>query len=220
LPKLIKSKEANVSEKKNKIVETESIINDVRVFVSTAKTTLISLKEKEDKLSKQQFLVRNNKEFDAISGEIKTLKVEHEKLSVKMRTEGVKETNLLSILDGQKGELEYTINELNELHRQFDELSSEQSDDVQDYNKVRKKLRSQISDSLYDRYATIRTRITDAAVPVKRDSCMGCYRQIPQQIIVEMRNQPDRIFQCENCGRILIPDWVEIDEDVIMELAN
>jgi len=217
LPKSIKAKEANVSDIKAKIAETEQIMNDVRVFVATAKSTLVALKEKEDKLAQQQFMVKNNKEFDAISSEIKTLKSEHEKLSVKMRTEGMKETNLLAILEDQKKELEKANSELNELNRQFDEMSAEHSDEVQDYNRIRKKLRTVISEQLYDRYVAIRKRTADAAVPVQKNSCMGCFRQIPPQIIVEMRNQLDRIFQCENCGRLLIPDWVIIDEDELLE---
>jgi len=215
LPKSIKTKEANVSDIKAKIAETEQITNDVRVFVATAKSTLIALKEKEDKLSQQQFLVKNNKQFDAISAEIKTLKDEHEKLAVKMRTEGMKEANLIVICQAQKKELEKSIAELAELNQQFDAMSAEHSDEVQVYNRARKNLRVLISDSLYDRYAAIRKRNNDAAVPVQRFACMGCFRQIPQQIIVEMRNQLDRIFQCENCGRLLIPEWVVVDEDEI-----
>jgi predicted nucleic acid-binding Zn-ribbon protein len=216
LPQSIKTKEANVSDKKAKIAETEDILKDLQVFVATSRATLADMKDKEDKLSKQQFLVRNNKEFDAISGQIITLKSEHEKLSVKMRTEGMKEANLLEILDNQKRELETAQQELDALHKQFDELSAEHSDDIQRYNKVRKELRSEIDDALFDRYATIRRRIPDAAVRVARDSCMGCFRQIPQQIIVEMRNQRNRIFQCENCGRLLIPEWVEFDENELL----
>jgi len=62
LPKAIKKQEATISDKKTKITETESIINDIRTFVSTAKSTLVALKEREDNLAQQQFLVRNNKE--------------------------------------------------------------------------------------------------------------------------------------------------------------
>ncbi|MPN18346.1 hypothetical protein SDC9_165706 [bioreactor metagenome] len=217
LPKAIQKQEANVSDIKNKIAETEQIINDVRVFVATSKSTLVALKTKEDKLSQQQFLVRNNKEFDAITAEVKSLKDEHEKLSVKMRTEGTKEANLNSILETQKQELNTAIEELDKLNHQFDDLTAEHSEDVQIYNRVRKNLRLNISDTLYDKYAIIRTRNQDAAVRLKKSSCAGCYRAIPQQVIVEMRNQVDRIFQCENCGRILIPEWVEFDEDELLD---
>jgi predicted nucleic acid-binding Zn-ribbon protein len=217
LPKMIKIKEAKISEIKNKITETEQIIADVRAFVATSKSTLISLKEKEDKLTEQQFLVRNNKEFDAITAEVASLKIAHEKLSVKMRTEGLKENNLIPILETQKSDLVKATEELNELLRQLDELATEQDEEVQVYNKVRKKLKTEIDENLYDKYAAIRTRLPDAAVEVKSNSCSGCYRSIPPQIIVEMRNQLDRVFQCENCGRILIPEWIEINEDDLLQ---
>ncbi len=213
IPKLIKEKEADISYKKAQIVETENIIKDVKLFVATSKNTLAALKEKETKLAQQQFLVRNNKEFDAISTEIKNIKTEHEKLSVKMRNEGLKENNLEVVLQKQKEELEVLIEELEVLNKQLDELSKEHSDEVQKYNKARKKLRSEINDDTFDRYAAIRKKNNDAAVYVKRGSCNGCYRHIPQQVIIDMRNQHDNLFQCENCGRLLIPDWAEVNED-------
>ena len=206
LPKSIKIKEASISDKKFKISETEDILNDIKVFVSSAKTTLVALKEKEDKLIRQQFLVRNNKEFDAISNEVKALKIEHEKLAIKMRTEGQKENNLIAILEEQKKELETLVEELTILNVQFNSLIEEHSSDIKKYTDTRKILRDRIQDELYSRYATIRKQIPDAAVYVRKSSCMGCYRQIPKQIIVEMRNQTERIFQCEHCGRLLIPD--------------
>ena len=220
IPKQIKNKEADISIKKTQISETESIINDLKVFVSTSKTTLIVLKEKEDKLVQQQFLVRNNKEFEAINNEIKTLRSDHEKLSVKMRTEGQKEVNLYVVLEGQKAELNILVDELAELNKQLDALFKEHSEEVKEYNDIRKKLRKEISDDIFDRYAAIRKRISDAAVYVKKDSCNGCYRQIPQQVMVDMRNQHNRLFQCGNCGRLLLPDWSEVNEEEFLDSLN
>ena len=217
IPKLIKNKEADISYKKAQIIETENIIKDVKVFVTTSKNMLTALKEKENKLAQQQFLVRNNKEFDAISAEIKNIKTEHEKLSVKMRNEGLKESNLDVVLTKQKEELSLLIEELNVLNQQLDELSKEHSDEVGKYNVARKKLRSEINDDIFDRYAAIRRKNNDAAVYVKRGSCNGCYRQIPQQIIIDMRNEHNRLFQCENCGRLLISDWAEVNEDEFLD---
>lgn len=213
IPKEIKNKEADISHKKAQVTETENIINDLKVFVSTSKTTLTALKEKENKLSQQQFLVRNNKEFEAISVEIKNIQTDHEKLSVKMRTEGQKETNLDNILAVQKNELNKLLEDLAELNKQLDELSKEYSDEVKNYTNARKQMRKEIADDMFDRYAAIRKKINDAAVYVRKGVCNGCYRQIPQQVIVDMRNQHNRLFQCENCGRLLIPDWAEVNEE-------
>jgi hypothetical protein len=123
-----------------------------------------------------------------------------------MRTEGQKENNLAAILIDQKQELQVATDELKELHLQFDELLKEHNDEVKDLNSTRKELKKIIDDEIFNRYAAIRKRNSDAAVNVRKDSCMGCYRQIPKQIIVDMRNQIERIFQCEHCGRLLIPD--------------
>ena len=213
IPKLIKNKEADISYKKTQILETENIIKDIKVFVTTSKNILASLKDKEDKLSQQQFLVRNNKEFDAISAEIRNIKMEHEKLSVKMRNEGLKENNLDLVLNKQKEELNSLIEELEVLNSQLYELSKEHSEEVRKYNETRKKLRSDINDDTFDKYAAIRKKNNDAAVYVKKGMCNGCYRQIPQQIIIDMRNQHNRLFQCENCGRLLLSDWAEVNED-------
>ena len=217
LPKAIKIKEAAISDKQTKITESETYLHEIKVFVSAAKTTLIALKEKEDKLSQQQFLVRNNKEFDAISNEIKALKSEHEKLAAKMRTEGQKEVNLISILEDQKKDLSVSCDELKDLQVQFDDLLQEHNAEIKDFNETRKKLKEKIDEEVFNRYAAIRKRIPDAAVDVRRDSCMGCYRQIPQQVIVDMRTQLERIFQCEHCGRLLLPDWVQFEEENLLE---
>jgi len=213
LPESIKVKESEILNAKKTISETEQILSDIQEFVATAKKTLVSLKEREDKLTKQQFLVRNNKESDLILTEINNIKNEHGNLSAKMRSEGRKEENLLQLLEKQKQALVDAEEELISLHKQYELVAEEQGDDTAKYTRIRKKLKLQVDEALYDRYSRIRMRITDAAVTVKRDSCTGCYRAIPKQIIVEMRNQPNRIFECEHCGRLLIPEWVEVKEE-------
>lgn len=219
LPDLVKEKEGELHNAKEKISETERILADIRSFVSSSKLTLVALKEKEDKLTQQQFLVRNNKEFDALSGEIASLKSEHEKLSADMRSEGVKEENLVKLLEEQNQKLILLQDELEKLHNQYEEVAAEQNEEVARFSRIRKTVKTDMPEELYDRYARIRSRIEDAAVKVQKDSCMGCYRAIPKQVIVEMRNQMDRIFWCEHCGRLLIPDWVEVDEDELDSLS-
>jgi len=215
IPKQIKNKEADISHKKNQISETENIIDDLKNFIATSKKALAGLKEKEEKLSQQQFMVRNNKEFDAISLEVKNIKNEHEKLFTRMQSEGQKESNLDNLYASQKSELDLMLADLSQLNQQLDDLSMEHSDEVKEYNDFRKRLRKDISSDIYDIYATIRKKIIDAAVYVKKGSCNGCYRQIPQQVFIDMRNQHNRLFVCENCGRLLIPDWAEVVEETL-----
>ncbi len=215
LPKLINQKETTIHDAKNKVKETEKILEEIQEFIKISKETLTNLKEKEDKLTQQQFLVRNNKEFDAISTQISSLKSSHSTLSVKLRSEGLKEENLMKLLEDQKQNVLDIEEELVILNEQYKEIIKSQGAEFERYTKIRNILKEQIPENLYATYARIQQHIVDAAVGINKESCMGCYRTIPKQILVEMRNQSERIFVCENCGRILIPDWVEINEEEI-----
>jgi predicted nucleic acid-binding Zn-ribbon protein len=93
LPDKVKASKRTVDELKAIVEETESILNNVRQFTSNSKVTLQELREKEEQLSKQQFLVRNNKEFDAITKEIEHVRHEHTRLIDELRTVGIKEEN-------------------------------------------------------------------------------------------------------------------------------
>ena len=44
-----------------------------------------------------------------------------------------------------------------------------------------------------------------AVVTIKRDSCSGCFNQIPPQRQLDIR-QRKRIIVCEHCGRIVVDE--------------
>jgi len=218
LPEQMEVKKKEFSEAEKVYKETESILNEIKEFVSKAKQTLVQLKDKEEVLSKKQFQVTNNKEFDAITSEIKHIKQEHEDLSLQMRKEGTKEENLSNILEEQKGKYDALKSELKELEEEFKELSEEQSGELDGLGEVRENLLKQIDKDIFDEYSRIKRTYPDAAIQVKKGSAKG-YR-VPHQILVEMRNNTDRIFVDENCGRILIPEEIHVDEEVLKELTN
>lgn len=215
LPEQVQEKKETAERLKAVFEETDGILKDIRAFVATAKVTLVELKEKEDELSKQQFMSRNNKEFDAVTKEIEHLKQEHEKLSTRMRTEGVKEENILRILEDQRKEFLAAEAEYNLKLKEFDELSLEQNDDVKNFTQKRKTIVATLSADDYEEYNRIRKFHIDAAVSVKKNSCTGCYSAVPSQKIVELRNNVNNLYFCENCGRILIPEDIAFDESLL-----
>src|SRR6056300_1254802 len=85
LPKKVEEL-TEIAEKNEKTVdETEGILKELKEFCNVSKSTLEDLKVKEEKLSEQQFQVRNNKELDAITSEIKHVKEETKMLTEKLR---------------------------------------------------------------------------------------------------------------------------------------
>lgn len=213
LPQKVAEKEKIVKEKKALLEETEGILSDIKEFIKKTKVTLVELKDKEEKLSKQQFQVRNNKEFDAITSEIAHIQHEHEKLVDKMRTEGVKEENLTKIMENQYADLELAKKDLDEMNKEVKELSGEQNEELNYLQKKREKILKEIKASYLIEYDRIRTYHKDAAVRIIKNSCNGTV--IPSQLIVEVRNNKDEIFVDEHSGRILIPEEIVVDDSTL-----
>lgn len=218
LPEQVRVRQNSYDAAKKLVNETEGILDEIKKFASSAKVTLVELKDKEDKLTQQQFSVRNNKEFDAISNEIAHLKQEHEKLSNQLRIEGLKQENLSRILESQKEQLERTQIDLQEKEEEVKYLTGEQNEELAALNKKRNKIAKKIDKSFIDEYERIRTQHKDAAVKIKRNSCSGCFSAIPAQLIVEVRNNQDKAFFCESCGRMLLPDETAITEDDVEKI--
>lgn len=212
LPEQIKKKETKLLEKKELADDTENMLNEIKNFIAKAKVTLVDLKTKEEKLSQQQFQVRNNKEFDAITNEINHLKTEHEKLADKLLKEGIKQDNLIRILQDQVREKEMAQIELNDTYAEIQKLAGDQNEELDRLKNKRETLMKDIRTKYMKDYDRIRKMHIDAAVIIKKNSCSGCYSSLPAQQIVEVRNNTNTLYFCESCGRILIPEDMVIDE--------
>lgn len=217
LPEQLKKKELQFNTAKLLVEETEGILKDIKSFCSKTKVTLMELKDQEEKLSKQQFLVRNNKEFDAITHQINEIKTRHEQLSDKLRTEGVKEENLRRILEQQTREMDVAHKELEETYEDVKQVAGDQNEEVAKLQVRRKEIMNNISIRYIKDYDRIRTIHRDSAVYIRKNSCSGCFSAVPAQLMVEVRNNPDKLYFCENCGRILLPDDMEMEFDEIYE---
>ncbi len=215
LPEQVQEKKENAEKALTLVNETEGILKDIRDFVATAKVTLVELKEKEDTLTKQQFMSRNNKEFDAVTKEVEFLKQEHERLSTRMRTEGVKEENILRILEDQKKEYQAALDDYEKINSEYEDISAEQGSEVKKLIDKRKLIIASLPADAYAEYSRIKQFHSEAAVRVKKNSCTGCYSAVPSQKIVELRNNFEKIYTCENCGRMLIPEEIEMNENLL-----
>jgi hypothetical protein len=212
LPDQIKKKETKLHEKKILAEETEVILNEIKAFILKAKVTLVELKTKEEKLAQQQFQVRNNKEFDAVTTEINHLKTEHEKLSDKMRTEGIKQENLNRIYEDQLKQKNEAQTELDDKYNEVQQLAGDQNDELATLKRKRVEILGILTPKILRDYERVRTIHRDSAVRIKRNSCSGCFSAIPAQVIVENRNNLNDTFFCESCGRILIPEDLYVED--------
>lgn len=215
LPERIQKMKSIYHEKSSMFKETQKILEDVKNFQITSAKALEELKAREEKLSKQQFLVRNNREFDAITREIEHTRSEYTRISDELRQAAMKEENLRQVLETQKQEVEETLKELNELEAEYELIATNQNEELNEIKMKRAEIVGKIKRQNLEFYQRIRTMHKDAIVKVKKNSCTGCFSHIPPQKIVELRNDLDTIFTCENCGRILYPEDLVIESSYI-----
>ncbi len=168
-----------------------------------------ALEGKQKRYQTQLFEVRTNREYDAVTHEIEAVKTEV----------GKKESRLLELMDLEE-EIKTTLEEdkknIENLKSQLDGRSKElksrlvktEKDEAALKDKRGKILRK-LEPRLLAAYERIRRAKNGlAVVPVVRNACGGCFKTLPPQRILEIR-QMNRRYLCEVCGRILV--W---DEDV------
>jgi len=69
-------------------------------------------------------------------------------------------------------------------------------------NNARGELVLNINKPLLGAYERLRRRYRRAIVPVREDTCLGCFMRLPTSITSHGRTGKE-VLICENCGRIL-----------------
>jgi predicted nucleic acid-binding Zn-ribbon protein len=205
LPFEVKAMEKEVRTKQQAVDVTQRHIDDILNTRSNARLRAQEIHDKEKKLSEQQYQVRNNREFDAITKEIETLKVELRDIEKTVSGTMLTEENLLRVFNGQSEDLQFAKERLSDLEAELSDLSLGQGDEMNVFLTKRKELLTQLPNNIILSYQHIKEYHNDTTVSVKRNCCSGCFSAIPPQKIVEMRTYKS-IFTCESCGRLLYPE--------------
>jgi hypothetical protein len=173
-----------------------------------ADSEILSLKEKVERYKSQQYTVRNNREYDALTKEMDSATETIARLEKEMdQLEGKATTarNDIAIVTGQLEELNKV---LEEKRAALAEVSRANEAEEEKYRHDRQKLVVRIPKADLATYERIRkAKRGKAIVSVKRGACGGCYNRVPPQMILELR-QNNRLFMCEHCGRILVSDEI------------
>ncbi len=168
---------------------------------STAKEAEANIK----KYQKQLEEVKNNREYEALTKEIELAQLDIQLSEKKSRDAKVK-------LDAQKDSL--AIAEAKQAAKQKDldakkvELQGIIEKTEAEENKLRNKStkgRQGIEERLLNAYDKTRRTYRNglAVVTVERNSCGGCFNNVPPQVQLEI-GLHKKIIACEHCGRILV----------------
>jgi predicted nucleic acid-binding Zn-ribbon protein len=151
--------------------------------------------------------VKNNREFDAINKEIEIQGLEVQVCEKKIREIEYDIQIKTETYDKTQAELEARKQDLLEKKEELDNIVHETEKDEKNLLAKAEKAESKIEERLLVAYKRLRKSAVNglAVVTIDRDSCSGCFNQIPPQRQLDIR-QRKKIIVCEHCGRILVDE--------------
>jgi predicted nucleic acid-binding Zn-ribbon protein len=207
LPDMINNLETELQETSNALKGFEKELTEQTLLNKNLDIELATLNQELGKFQKQMREIKTNKEYDALTNEIV-----NRKLKISSTEEEILKT--LTNIDDLKEKIKQTKQKLEEVEKnsttQLTSLKKELSS-IEDKIKIKKSERKNVTVRIDKRLLSTYERVkqgrgNQVVVTIKKRACGGCFKAIPPQKIQEIR-EGNRIFTCDNCGRILI--WTE-----------
>ncbi|AMQ01037.1 hypothetical protein AY601_4188 [Pedobacter cryoconitis] len=156
--------------------------------------------------------VKNNREYDALTKEVEIQSLEIQVCEKKIREYGFDISSKTEVYEKALADQESRKKDLEIKRGELQTITSETEKDEQVLNKKAEKAESGIEERLLIAYRRLRGNANNglAVVTIDRDSCSGCFNQIPPQRQLDIR-QRKKIIVCEHCGRILVDEALTLE---------
>jgi predicted nucleic acid-binding Zn-ribbon protein len=212
LPMEVADLEDDVAGLETRIQKIKSDLDDLEDSIVNRKNMIKESLALIKKYETQQNNVKNNREFEAISKEM-----EIQGLDVQVSEKKIKEVqfeikNKTEVYDKAIGELEERKKDLEVKQAELNNITAETEKEESVLVKEADAFTEKIEDRLKIAYNRLRGNFKNglAVVTIERDSCSGCFNQIPPQRQSDIR-QRKKIIVCEHCGRILVDETMAED---------
>ena len=209
LPNIVKKTEQLVQNLKKSVDENKNFIAEIDKNVRELSAKINDSNEKLKKYKDQLYLVKSNKEYDALMLEIDHIKefldgVETNILDLEEKKSELEEKNKSNTLDIESNQ-EY----LNESTLELKDAMSSTKNEEKDLNLQRHDLVKNIDNNFISSYERLRgARRGNAMVSLNRGACGNCFNQLPPQMVIEVK-QNNSIKNCDSCGVFL---YYELEE--------
>jgi predicted nucleic acid-binding Zn-ribbon protein len=200
--------ERHLEQAVGQLEQLERTMRDSFTARDSADEQIIGLKEKLEKYKSQQYQVRTNREYDALTREMDAATETIARLEKEMGQHENQATIARAGIDAAKEQVEQLKTQLAEKQVQLEQISKANEEEELRYRHKREKLLVRIKKADVAEYERIRNaKKGKAIVPVRRGACGGCFNTVPPQKLLELR-QNKKLYHCERCGRILVSDEI------------
>jgi len=215
LPMEVADLEDDVAGLETRIQKIKAELDDLEDDIVTRKNLIKDALANTKKYEAQLNEVKNNREYDAISKEIEIQGLDIQVSEKKIREFGFEITSKTQVYEKALADLEARKADLDAKKDELGTITAETQKEENELNALASKATDGIEERLLVAYNRLRKNAKNglAVVTIQRDSCSGCFNQIPPQRQSDIR-QRKKIIVCEHCGRILV------DEQMAMEAES
>ena len=212
LPMEVADLEDDVAGLETRIQKIKGELDDLEDDIVTRKNLIKDAQANIKKYEGQLNEVKNNREYDAISKEIEIQGLDIQVSEKKIREFGFDIATKTAIYEKALADLEARKSDLDAKKDELGTITAETQKEENELTGLADKATANIDERLLIAYTRLRQNAKNglAVVTIQRDSCSGCFNQIPPQRQSDIR-QRKKIIVCEHCGRILV------DEQMAME---
>ncbi|HXE30227.1 MAG TPA: C4-type zinc ribbon domain-containing protein [Terriglobales bacterium] len=172
-----------------------------------------SLKEKIAKIRSHSGDVKTNQEYRALLDEIAFAEAQIAKHEERL-LEIMEQAEALSrAVKDAEAELMRQLTAVEAETKALAEQSGRDREERQRVAAQRDQLRGQADETWLRRFDRVLRMRGNAMAAVDREACSGCRVRQRPQFLQEMEIQPERLFVCESCGRILYLEAAKVSSD-------
>lgn len=214
LPMEVADLEDDVAGLETRIQKIKNELDDLEDEIVTRKNLIKDAQSNIKKYEAQLGEVKNNREYDAISKEIEIQGLDIQVSEKKIREFGFEITSKTAIYEKAQADLDARRADLDAKKDELGTITAETEKEENELTGQADKANGNIDERLLIAYNRLRKNAKNglAVVTIQRDSCSGCFNQIPPQRQSDIR-QRKKIIVCEHCGRILVDEIMALEEE-------
>ena len=214
LPMEVADLEDDVAGLETRIQKIKSELDDLEDDIVTRKNLIKESQSNIKKYETQLNEVKNNREYDAISKEVEIQGLDIQVSEKKIREFGFEIVTKTQVYEKALADLEARKSDLDAKKAELGTITAETEKEENELTAQAEKAKAGIDERLLIAYTRLRGNAKNglAVVTIQRDSCSGCFNQIPPQRQSDIR-QRKKIIVCEHCGRILVDEQMALEAE-------
>ena len=214
LPMEVADLEDDVAQLETRIQKIKAELDDLEDDIVTRKNLIKDAQANIKKYEGQLSDVKNNREYDAISKEVEIQGLDIQVSEKKIREFEYEISTKTQIYEKATADLDSRKSDLDAKKAELGTITAETQKEEEELTAQAEKAKESIEPRLLTAYSRLRGNAKNglAVVTIQRDSCSGCFNQIPPQRQSDIR-QRKKIIVCEHCGRILVDEQTALETE-------